>query len=191
MGTGCNEAVDHVEVDLHYGAVQAVRHLVDGGRKRIAYLTMENLTYEGDPRTDAYRQEMKRAGFGDEMIYQNHSPLPAAQSADALDAVARYVKEHGTPDAIFCRNDHMALGAYRALRDHGLRVPEDVALVGCDGIAEAKYLDSPLTTIEQPIAEMCKIGWRFLKQRLDDASLPRQSALLMSELVVRRSSDRV
>ena len=99
-----------------------------------------------------------------------------------------YIREHGCPEAIFCRNDHMALGAYRALRDHGKRVPEDVAIVGCDGIPEAKYLDAPLTTIEQPLAEMCALGWKFLKQRIENPELPQQAAVLMSDLVVRKSS---
>ena len=80
------------------------------------------------------------------------------------------------------------LGAYRALRECGYRVPDDVTLVGCDGIAEAKYLDAPLTTIEQPIVEMCRIGWQFLKQRMENNALPVQSATLRSELVVRKSS---
>src|SRR3569833_1468324 len=111
MGTGCVESIDHVEVDLHHGAKQGVRHLMDGGRKRIAYLTMEALSYPGDPRTDAYCEEMKRAGMAEEMSYQTHTPLPAAQSAHALDAVSEYVNQHGTPAAIFCRNAHMALGA--------------------------------------------------------------------------------
>jgi LacI family transcriptional regulator len=190
MGTGCVEIIDHVEVDLHHGFVQAMKHLIEGGSKRIAHMTMESLAKDGDPRTDAYRSEMRAAGLKEELIFQPELYLPASQSADAHAAVARHVKEYGYPDAIICRNDHMALGAYRALRDHGCRIPEDVALVGCDGIAEAKYLDAPLTTIEQPITEMCEIGWQFLKNRLDDPSLPIQSALLQSKLVIRKSSQR-
>lgn len=190
MGTGCVESIDHVEVDLRHGATQGMRHLIDGGCKRIAYLTMEELTHEGDPRTDAYWHETRSRGLSEELIYQPHNALPAQQAADARAAVSAHIKERGHPEAILCRNDHMALGAYRALRDSGCRIPEDVALVGCDGIAEAKYLDSPLTTIEQPIAEMCRLAWQFLKKRMDDSSLPLQSAELLSELVVRKSSQR-
>jgi LacI family transcriptional regulator len=149
---------------------------------------MEELMFAGDPRTDAYRDEMRAAGLMEEHIFQPYSFLPTVQAADSQTAVAAHVKEHGVPQAIFCRNDHMALGAYRALRDAGYRIPEDVALVGCDGIAEAKYLDAPLTTVQQPIVEMCRIGWQFLKQRMENSALPLQSAVLQSELVIRKSS---
>jgi len=188
IGTGCPREFDHVEVDLFEGAVHAMRHLIERPCKRVAFLSMAELTVPGDPRTDAYKQTMAAAGLPEEHILQPHSSLPNVQSADAFTTVLQYVEEHGFPEAIFCRNDQMALGAYRALRSHGCRVPEDVALVGCDGIDAAKYLDSPLTTIQQPIEEMCKLGWQFLKRRMDDPSLPLQATVLQSKLNIRRSS---
>jgi LacI family transcriptional regulator len=102
-------------------------------------------------------------------------------------AVTEYVREHGPPDGIFCHNDDFAIGAYRALRDMGLRIPDDVALVGCDNLEETAYLDVPLSTIAVPTEELCRTGWEFLYRRMHDPSAPLQCAILQPQLVVRAS----
>ena len=65
-------------------------------------------------------------------------------------------------------NDELAVVCYRAMHDLGRRVPEDVALVGCDGIDEIDYLHPAPTTIAQPVAEMCRVAWDYLKKRISD-----------------------
>jgi len=70
-------------------------------------------------------------------------------------------------------------------------VPQDVALVGCDGIQDTEYLESPITTLVQPVAEICETAWRFLLQRLENPALDRQQAVLQPELAIRESSRRV
>ena len=70
----------------------------------------------------------------------------------------------------------------------GLSVPADVALVGCDGIEEVEYLERSLSSIVQPVEEMCTLACRFLHARLNDPSLPPQQAVLQPKLVLRESS---
>jgi LacI family transcriptional regulator len=94
----------------------------------------------------------------------------------------------GGVDALFCNNDDLALGAYRGLREAGLRVPDDVMLVGCDGIEDMQFLEQPLTTIAIPVEEMCALAWRFLRRRIENPDTPLQHALLQPTLVVRESS---
>jgi len=190
MGSGRMNKFDHVEVDLYSGAVEAMEHLVEIGCKRIAFMTMAQLEYEADERRSAYESVITAAGLPSEHIVQPDSFIPRQQSVDAYATCVDYLREHGCPDGIFARNDHMALGAYRALREAGYRIPEDVALIGCDGIDEIKYLDSPLTTIEQPLTEMCEIALKFLHQRIQDPSLPVQTAELKTHLVKRKSTAR-
>lgn len=101
-----------------------------------------------------------------------------------------YIARRGAPDGLFCFNDDMAIGAFRALRDLGLRIPDDVALVGCDGIEDAAYLDPPLTTIVQPLEEMCATAWQFLERRLLQPLLPLQQVTLEPSLEIRGSSRR-
>ncbi len=84
----------------------------------------------------------------------------------------------------------MAIGAYRALCELGLRVPTDVALVGCDGIEDTEYLERPISTIEQPISEMCALAWDFLQRRIQEPNHPPQRVVLQPKLVIRASSQR-
>jgi LacI family transcriptional regulator len=76
------------------------------------------------------------------------------------------------------------------LCDMKLRVPEDVALVGCDGIQDTEYLEIPITTLVQPVASMCAKGWQFLTRRMDHPRAKIQKTTLKPELVIRRSSVR-
>jgi LacI family transcriptional regulator len=161
-----------------------VEHLVSSGRRRIAYLVNNDLSNNpSEPRWRAYMSVMQEAGLPEELI------VTTAPSRDtARLAVRDYVREQGCPAALFCHNDDMAIGAYRGLLDAGFRVPEDVALIGCDGIEDTEYLECPLSTIVQPIEEMCALAWTFLERRMADPQHPLQHARLQSHLVIRESS---
>jgi DNA-binding LacI/PurR family transcriptional regulator len=82
------------------------------------------------------------------------------------------------------------LGIYRGLCNLKLRVPEDVAPVGCDGIQDTKYLECPITTLVQPVAEMCATAWKFLENRLRHPKAKQQRATLKPALAIRGSSRR-
>jgi DNA-binding LacI/PurR family transcriptional regulator len=128
---------------------------------------------------------MAEAGRPPEILLVTHH-----SRADARLALRKHIEARGCPDGLFCFNDDVALGASRAIRENGLRVPEDVALIGHDGIEDAEYLDCPLTTLVQPVQEMTALAWRFLRRRMDDPTLPPQQALLKTQLVVRASTQR-
>jgi LacI family transcriptional regulator len=177
--------VDHVGVDLYTGATAAVRHLIDVGCRRIAYFTNAWGNRSGERRYDAYTAVMQQAGR--EPIY---IVTPDNDRKHARQTIREHVTAHGCPDGLFCLSDSIAVGVYRGLRDLGIRIPEDIALVGCDGIEDVEYLDCPLTTIVQPFDEMCAVAWQFLQQRMADPGLPLQRRILVSQLVVRESSRR-
>jgi LacI family transcriptional regulator len=105
-------------------------------------------------------------------------------------SVRDYVGKNANVDGIFCHNDDMAFGAHRALYDLGRRIGPDVALVGCDGIEETEYLSPPLTTVVQPIDEMCELAWEFLRNRIENPTAPLQQRHLRPKLVIRASSRR-
>jgi LacI family transcriptional regulator len=175
---------DFVGVDLRSGTVDAVEHLIAVGRKKIAYLVPRtDGDWPLDARMDAYCAAMAADGRESRFIW-----TPGAALSDARRAVRDYLLDHGDVDAIFCHNDDMAFGAYRALCDGGIKVGHDVAVVGCDGIEEVEYLDCPLTTIVQPIDEMCSLAWEFLSRRISDPSCDLQQRVLKPQLVVRASS---
>lgn len=174
---------DHVGIDLFAGTAEALYHLLDSGRRRIAYLVNASSYHAGEPRGEAYRFVMEQAGL----------PVEVVRTVDqsrrqTYEGVNQYLQQHGLPDAIFCHNDQMAMACYKCLRDLGARVPDDVALVGCDGMEETEFWETPLSTIVQPLAEMCHLAWLFLQRRLEQPELPVQRAVLKPHLVVRESS---
>ena len=183
LGAYYTEQADCVGLDLYPGAKAATRHLLATRPGRVAYLVSRWGNHSGDARTDAYHAAMREAGREPQIIESGDST-----PAQARRVMREYVAERGCPDALFCFCDDMALGAYRALIETGRRVPDDVALIGCDGIEETEYLEKQLSTIITPTSEMCALGWRFLERRMAEPSLPRQQAILTPQLALRESS---
>jgi LacI family transcriptional regulator len=131
------------------GAFEATRHLLRLGRQRIAIITGPGDV--GRHRLAGYRQALQGAGapFHKELVVAGDFCTPSGVAA------ATELVRSGVPfDAVFSSNDEMAFGALRALREAGLRVPEDVALVGFDDVETASHTTPALTTVRQPLAEM-------------------------------------
>ncbi|HQK93448.1 MAG TPA: substrate-binding domain-containing protein, partial [Armatimonadota bacterium] len=134
----------------------------------------------------AYESTMAAAGLEPELVV-----FPKGTRRGAREAfLAHAAERRRLPDGLFCCNDVTALGVYRALRDLGVRIPEDVALVGCDGTDETQYVDRPISTIVMPVAQMCEQGIGFLQRRIDQPDLPLQGAELTASLCIRESSRR-
>jgi len=117
-------------------------------------------------------------------------PLSEQQRPIVRDLIKKYVAENGCPDAFFCHSDDVAIGIYRGLCDLKLRVPQNAALIGCDGIQDTEYLECPLTTIVQPVEEMCAKAWQFLLERLEQPDSKKQGIVLKPKLEIRESSSR-
>ncbi|MCE5200185.1 MAG: LacI family DNA-binding transcriptional regulator [Armatimonadota bacterium] len=189
MGVSTEGSVDSVDIRICDCALEAVRHLVSLGCKRIVYAVPGQSDNAGDPRHDAYHTVLDEAGLvAEKMLTKIHGG--GIERGHAYEMVKEYVQSHGCPDAIFCYNDEIALGCHRGLREIGLRIPEDVALVGCDGIEDTLYVDPPITTICHPIDDMCRTAWEFLQKRIADPGAPVQRATFESELLIRASTAR-
>lgn len=181
-GTNFMEAsIDFVGLDLSVGAEEALEHLAEIGCRRIAYIGEEIF----DPRREQYKRFVAQTGRQAEFI-----DTPNQRRADVRTTVREYVAAHGCPDGLFCFNDDVALGCYRALRDLAVRIPEDAALIGCDGIEDTEYLDTPLSTIVLPVQPMCRTAWQFLRQRIEEPSRPLQQVMLRPTLALRESTRR-
>lgn len=183
IGTVNCSFVDSVVVDLQAAAEEAMHLMLASGRKRIAYfVTATVLTHETEGRARAYFSALQRAGLAPEIIN--------VVTDDPLLVEARlrtYIEENGCPEAIFCQNDETAMCAFRVIRDAGLKVPGDVLLVGCDGQLHMKYFDPPLSTINQPMKQVCATAWQFLQARIANPGLPHQESTLHGSLVVTES----
>lgn len=176
---------DYVGVDLSAGGLLAVRHLLQVGCRRVAYLVNAESSHVGDARRDAYDSAMREAGLPVEYII-----APDQSRAASSQTVCEYVQTYGLPDGIFCHNDEMAIGTYHGLRRLGVRVPDDVALVGCDGIEDTEYLEVPLSTVRQPLEQMCRLACEFLFARIAEPDREKQGIVLQPELAIRESSRR-
>jgi DNA-binding LacI/PurR family transcriptional regulator len=178
-------AVDVVDVDNIQGALRAARHLIALGRRRIVTVTGPLDMAPAQDRLTGYRNALAEARI-------DHDPsLELAGDFDhgvAREAVERFIAAGGKFDALFAASDAMALGAMSAIRRAGLRVPEDVAVVGYDDSALALSSDPPLSSVRQPIEEMGREMARALLAQLSASRQVARSVVLATELVVRGSS---
>jgi DNA-binding LacI/PurR family transcriptional regulator len=154
----------YVDADNRGGAGKAVAHLVRRGRRRIATITGPLDMGVGLDRLEGYRDGLAAAGLAaDEDLVETGDFTEEGGAA----AMARLLARPGPPvDAVFAASDLMAAGALRALRAAGRRVPEDVAVVGFEDSAVARYAQPPLTTVRQPIEEMGRQATRMLLARI-------------------------
>ncbi|HEU5123209.1 MAG TPA: LacI family DNA-binding transcriptional regulator [Verrucomicrobiae bacterium] len=187
MGVNCIENADAVQIDLLAGTLEVMKHLISSGFRRIAHATFVQKNFPGAARRMGYVQAMREAKLKPEFIYY---PLTEEQRPITRKLIQDYIRDNGKPDAIFCHSDDVAIGIYRGLCDMKLRVPDDIALVGCDGIQDTEYLECPLTTLVQPVASMCAAGWQFLVERIEESDTKPQKVVLKPSLVIRDSSHR-
>lgn len=185
MGANCCPKTDFVKVDLLSGAKEATRHLIQAGCRRIAHMTFIREGADEQERRSGYLAAMKTARLKPEFIYY---PLSGDQRPIVRKLIQDYIGKKGCPEAIFCHSDDVAIGVYRGLCDMGLRVPSDVAIMGCDGIQDTEYLECPLTTLIQPVHDMCLAAWQFYQARQADPAHPPQHIVLKPKLVIREST---
>ena len=177
--------VDFIDVDNVQGAVQAVRHLIGRGRRHIVTITGPIDMAVSQDRLAGYRMALADAGIAHDADLELQGNF---EQAAAHDEVERFIAEGGALDGVFAASDAMALGAMAAIRRAGLRVPEDVAIVGYDDSPLALSSDPPLSSVRQPIEEMGREMARALLAQLGPSRQVPRSIVLATELVVRGSS---
>lgn len=152
-----------VDVTNRAGSVMAVEHLVTHGYQRIGFVGATPDFLFGVERLDGYRDGIAAAGRAlDTALIQLDHPSPSGgyRATRAL--------LHERPDAIYVSTDPMAEGAYRAIAEQGLRIPDDVAIVGFDGLPNGPKLDPPLTTIVQPVLDVGRTAVELLARNDDE-----------------------
>jgi DNA-binding LacI/PurR family transcriptional regulator len=174
----------YVDADNRGGAGKAVDHLARRGRRRIATIAGPQDMGVGQDRLDGYRDGLAAAGLADDDLVEAGDFTEEGGAA----AMGRLLARPGPPvDAVFAASDLMAAGALRALRVAGRRVPDEVAVVGFEDSAVARYAQPPLTTVRQPIEEMGRQATRLLLARVAGET-GGMHLILDVELVVRASA---
>lgn len=164
------------------GGELATHYLISQGHRVIAYLGGPSNYAENRKRLSGYRRALASAKipFDPSLVSAGNGRIDSGQLAKALVALP------AGPTALFCYNDMAAIGALSALRQAGLRVPEDLSIVGFDDISFARYVDPPLTTVHQPKEEMGRIAMHMLLELLEQKNVA--NVVVPGKLIVRESA---
>jgi LacI family repressor for deo operon, udp, cdd, tsx, nupC, and nupG len=177
-----------VEID-NYSACRALaNHLSSYGHKRFGVIT-------GQKESQIYRDRLagiKSVLFEDDISLDDSLIVGGEYSFEAGEAGAKTLLNNPCrPTAIFCFNDDIAIGAIHEIKKHGLRVPEDISVVGFDNIKVSAYVDPPLTTIDQPAYEMGRKAVEVVLQQIKNMPLQRDREIIQFSLLERMSSGQV
>lgn len=179
-----NSVCDIIRDNSLHGATLAVNHLIENGYQRIACITGPLDNTQALFRLEGYRSAMTKAGFH---IIQGYEVEGDFQFASGLRAMTFLLSLAQRPDAVFCCNDAMAIGAYHAMANAGLIVAKDIAIIGYDDIELAQYMNPPLTTIHQPKDELGQLAVETLLNRMQNRDSVQQVLTLTPVLTQRRS----
>lgn len=175
------DRVSYVTID-NIGATRSVlEHLIGCGRRRIALVAGNEDNMDGRERLETFHEFMGDAGLPHDLIvngeFQRHEAYEATKTLLDKDI-----------DAIFACSDMMAQGVYMALTEAGLRVPDDIAVVGFDDLPTAMHLSPPLTTVRQPLREKGAISTALLLDQIEGKSHEARHIVLPTTLIVREST---
>ena len=178
-----------VDVDNVEASRQAVVHLIEQGHTRIAHFAGPAYSMHSHERVDGVRRACSASSliFADADVVATGAHLEDGYRAGL--ALFRDRPAERRPTAVTCYNDLVAVGVYRALAELGLRVPEDVSVVGFDDLPLAEYLPVPLTTIHMPAGRMGAMAAEMLIRHVEaHEAVPPQKVVLEATLVVRGST---
>lgn len=181
-----NSKIGTIELDYYTGAKIATEYLVSLGHQRIAFLfslPMDNL--ELDPRARGFMEVLAKHGlpFEESCVVGNLGFKQSSGARGMLELLSR--KQDFT--AVIAYNDLLAISALAVCREEGIRVPEEVSVMGFDNIAASQYTYPPLTTVHVPKSEQGEFMARYLISQIKEGPQPAQRRL-SAELVVRQST---
>ncbi len=186
------DGISSVSTDNFQGAVMAIQHLLDCGRKKIGHISGPLSWWEADERKRGWRETLGAAGFE---VSEQHCTEGNWSSASGEQAFIQLLESFPDMDAVFVANDQMALAVLREANRRGIRVPEQLAVVGFDNIPESAYFYPSLTTIYQDLQllgeQAVKNTVEMIQARHRNQSIIAQSSFIQPTLVVRESSKRV
>ncbi len=184
--SGFDPGVIFVNIDLYGGARKLFELLAQSGHKRIGFITARRLKNQAEPdyRLKAYREvfSLRDQGMDSSLIYmEDDTPEYAYTSSCSMLSLP------SRPTAVFTGNDYLAPSVYAAIHEHGLRIPEDISVVGFDNLSLSRYLVPSLTTVEVPDYELGKKVIAMLLSKMKGAEV---GSITMETTVVERKSVR-
>ena len=186
--------VDSVVTDNYEGATKAMRHLYELGHREIMFIgPRENTTFTTQ-RVAGYRDFLVRNGLPRREDFVRCEEADPMYGYRVVKEVMRGMKK---PTAVFVHNDTLAMGVYRAVHEIGLRIPDDLSVVGYDNLDSCQFMYPPLTTVEFPIRHLARAGVDLLMKRISETKRTssdqeshriHQKITLAPRLVIRQST---
>ena len=184
-----HEKLDSITVKNKEGAYNATCHLIRQGHKKIGMIDAQLKSFPAQIRLNGFRQALDEYGIPFEqnylMISDTITERDGFNREAGYDAMQEILKLQDRPTAIFVASDIQAAGALQAIREAGLKVPEDIAVIGFDDIELAKYLG--ITTMKQPLFQMGTTAFQRLMDKMETPSLPLLHQSYDTELVIRQT----
>ncbi|PKO03426.1 MAG: LacI family transcriptional regulator [Chloroflexi bacterium HGW-Chloroflexi-5] len=186
LGQMANTNIPFVDVNAEFGSKIAVDHLISCGHKRIAMITNAKMEYSSaQQRKSGYLKAIKNAKIKvDESLIKEGDFTPAS----GYEAMKDLLSLPPYPTAVFVASDVVAIGAIQAIKQAGLRIPQDIEIIGFDDVPMAEFYDPPLSTVRLPAFDLGRVaGDQLIKMILgNDTDLP--GVLLETELILREST---
>lgn len=179
------ENISSVKIDNELGARLAVNHLLELGHRRIAYLSGPEKDLNAIERLRGFELALAEAGIERESIQVYRGDWKRESGWRVAGELLQV--EHG-PTAIFCANDHMAIGVMQGLQAAGLEVPKDISVVGFDDTELCQVVVPSLTTVRQPVDLLGEIGAKVVLHQIETESYEVTHTNLRPELIIRKST---
>jgi len=177
------ENICTLTIDNYHGAAELTRRLVKMGRKKFMFLGGVHESYDNQKRFEGFRDVLREAGIVFDPSWYFECNF---YESVAFSKMTEILKAGMIPDALFCANDEMAIGALLALNEHGLRVPQDVSVTGFDDNEFARHSSPPLTTVSYDRVGMGSKAVHALMKMLQGTS-DNKSIIIPTTLVIRNS----
>ena len=178
------EPINSIAIDNEKAAIQVTEYLIKLGHKKIATIAGDLSTEAGRKRLEGFKSAMRS---NDMRLSARYITVGHFLRSPARKAMEHLLKLPEPPTAIFVASDVMAMEAIDVAKQQGLRVPEDISIIGFDDNPLCSYSPVPLTTVWQPIAEMGRMGVEFLNQIITAKKKQPLKALLKAKLIERKS----
>ena len=188
LPTGKSSPVSCVDVDNENGAQQATEYLLSLGHRRIAHITGTLTHHSAIARREGFRRTLMAANCPVPEEYIAIGEYAAYYPEPVTSAVLGLLSLPEPPTAIFCANDGIGRMASAIAGERGVRIPEDLSLIGFDDLPEASTTNPPLTTLRQPLRQIGETAARLLIQNIAGETTEPEYRLLKPELIVRGST---
>lgn len=178
------EKADKIYENSEYGGYLATKQLIEKGHQHIAIITGNLKKSLAQNRLDGYKKALKEANIPlrEDCIIESHFDFEGGKRG-----MEKVLALQPRPTAVFACSDSIAFGAYQTVWHQGLHIPQDISIIGYDNITLAEYMSPPLTTINQPKAELGKLAVETLLQRIKNPTAKHRTLLLEPQLVWRES----